>query len=114
MPFKVVPVAGYDDIVAANDLFIQGRNEIRSVVLIDCGATVDLGELLSVSSEMMIYLVDSHRPYNLCNIFGNSQLAVLDDGFIEDNYGSLEQAFDATKVYGVGFLFIMRRLVWRG
>jgi hypothetical protein len=28
LPFKVVPVAGYDDIVAANDNFLQGRNEV--------------------------------------------------------------------------------------
>lgn len=91
-------MAGYDNIVAANDLFIQGRHEIRSVVMIDCGATVDLGELLSVSPDMMVYLIDSHRPYNLGNIFGNSQLAILDDGFIEDNHADLEQAFDATKV----------------
>lgn len=28
LPFKVVPVAGYDDIVAANDNFLQGRDQV--------------------------------------------------------------------------------------
>lgn len=35
LAFKVVPVAGYDDIVAANDNFLQGRNEVDSA---RCGA----------------------------------------------------------------------------
>lgn len=29
VPFKVVPVAGYEDIVAANDTFLQGRLEVK-------------------------------------------------------------------------------------
>lgn len=70
--------------------------QIRSVVLIDCGATVDLAELLSVAPQMMIYLVDSHRPVHLNNVFGNSQLFVLDDGFIEENINDLELAYQAT------------------
>jgi len=28
VPFKVVPVAGFDDIVGANDNFVQSRNEV--------------------------------------------------------------------------------------
>lgn len=35
LAFKVVPVAGYDDIVAANDNFLQGRNEVEPA---RCGA----------------------------------------------------------------------------
>lgn len=66
--------------------------------MIDCGGTVDLAELLSISPEMMIYLLDSHRPYNLHNVFDNSQLAILDDGFIEENLADLKQAFQFTKV----------------
>jgi cell division control protein 45 len=66
--------------------------------MLDCGATVDLAELLSVSPEMTIYLLDSHRPYSLFNIFSNSQLVIFDDGFIEENLADLEQAFEATKV----------------
>lgn len=29
LAFKVVPVAGYDDIVAANDKFLQGQTQVN-------------------------------------------------------------------------------------
>lgn len=51
--------------------------QIKSVVMIDCGATVDLAELLSLSPELIVYLLDSHRPYSLFNIFGNSQVGQM-------------------------------------
>jgi len=42
--------------------------------MIGCGATVDLAEFLSLSPDVSIYLIDSHRPYSLFNIFNNSQV----------------------------------------
>ncbi len=96
-------MSGYDDVVQANDNFLQGRDEvilqlpaffmvfyssycrrqIKSVIFIDCGATVDLAELLSVSPEMLIYLLDSHRPYSLYNVFNNSQVRAALRDFCE-------------------------------
>lgn len=38
---------------------------------------VDLGEFLSLSPDMTVYLFDSHRPYSLVNIFGNAQVEPL-------------------------------------
>lgn len=35
---------------------------------------VDLAEFLSLTADMTVYLFDSHRPYSLMNIFGNSQV----------------------------------------
>jgi hypothetical protein len=35
---------------------------------------VDLGEFLSLAPHMTVYILDSHRPYSLVNIFGNSQV----------------------------------------
>lgn len=42
--------------------------------MIDCGGTTELLELVSLSPEMIIYVLDSHRPYSLRNIFDNTQV----------------------------------------
>lgn len=42
--------------------------------MLDCGGMVDLGEFLSLAPETGVYVFDSHRPYSLINIFGNSQV----------------------------------------
>jgi len=57
---------------------------------------VDLGEFLSLSSETGVYLLDSHRPYSLVNIFGNAQLTIIDDGAIEDGLQVLQDAYEGS------------------
>ena len=37
--------------------------------MIECGGTVDLTRMLTVGPNVTIYVVDSHRPYNLVNIY---------------------------------------------
>lgn len=45
-------------------------------MLIDCGGIVDLAEFLSLSVNLTVYLIDSHRPHSLMNIFNNSQVSI--------------------------------------
>ncbi|KAJ3086943.1 hypothetical protein HK102_012141, partial [Quaeritorhiza haematococci] len=90
---KVIPVAGYTDLSFANEDLIDGNEELRSIVLLNCGGLVDLGEFLSLGDEMTVFVVDSHRPINLRNFFGNDQIYVLDDGDIEE-LDEVKRAFD--------------------
>lgn len=109
MPYKIVPVSGYDDIRACNEEFLcsddsgsdstSSSNEIRSIIMLDCGGSVDLSDFFTtISPDISIYLLDSHRPYTLFNIFNNPQLHILDDGFIEDNFEHLKDAWTACKL----------------
>lgn len=91
IPFKIVPIAGFKDLAAANEELLQGHDDvislnfyenilliifmqIRTIIMLGCGGIVDLSEFISVSEEINIYVFDNHRPYNLNNIFGNSQV----------------------------------------
>lgn len=48
----------------------QGNEDIRSVVMINCGAICNVVELLShLSPEAYIYIVDSNRPVHLANVY---------------------------------------------
>jgi cell division control protein 45 len=80
LSYKVIPVTGFDDVSRANEDIISGNMEIYSIVFINCGAMIDLSEILSLEQHHTVYVIDSHRPLNLDNLFVNKQVFVLDDG----------------------------------
>ncbi|KAJ3189473.1 hypothetical protein HDU85_003104 [Gaertneriomyces sp. JEL0708] len=90
---KIVPVSGYTDLSTANSLHIEDNEELRSIILLNCGGLVDLSEMLSLNDEMTVYVCDSHRPLNLHGLFGSDQVLFMDDGDIDD-LADLQQAFE--------------------
>ena len=46
--------------------------------MINCGAILDLNEIMTLEDDQKVYIVDSHRPINLRNAFGSSQVSVAD------------------------------------
>lgn len=97
IPFKIEPVASYGEISdIAKTLFEDGTgNGISTVIFIDCGANIDLSSIFVIPASVQILIIDSHRPLALENIFSNSQVLLLDDGFIEENESDLREAFEA-------------------
>ena len=43
--------------------------------MLGCGGIVDLSEYLSLSHEVSVWVFDNNRPYNLRNIFTNTQVS---------------------------------------
>lgn len=37
--------------------------------MLNAGATIDLLDFLEIRTDINIYVMDSHRPYNLHNLF---------------------------------------------
>jgi hypothetical protein len=58
---------------------------------------------------MSIYIIDSHRPYSLQNIFGSRQITVIDNHYILENISYLKLAFEGSKVDL--FLFVFPLLI---
>ncbi|KAI8589741.1 CDC45 family [Geranomyces variabilis] len=81
---KVVPVAGYADLSTANDDHVHDNEELRSIILLNCGGNVDLHDLFSLSEKMTVYVCDSHRPLNLRSLFSHDQIVFMDDGDIDE------------------------------
>ena len=42
--------------------------QVRSIVLLNCGATVELQRFFEVPESTKIFVIDSHRPYHLANV----------------------------------------------
>lgn len=87
LSYTLLAVRGYDDILRIREARIRDDNgnvkasELRSVILINCGAIVNVMELLAPPPHMRCYIFDSHRPIHLANIYDQSQqIVVFDDG----------------------------------
>ncbi len=83
--YSVQPVGNYSRIVQLNKDVLQGSEDVKSVVMIECGATVDVNFILShLPDESKVYIADSHRPIHLTNIHAGERVVILGDGILDD------------------------------
>ncbi|TPX15025.1 uncharacterized protein E0L32_004855 [Thyridium curvatum] len=87
IPHKIQPVAGYADLERVGSELVSPMMETRGgaggvVVCLGVGGMVDLGTVLGVEPEddettfggVEVWVIDSHRPWNLGNVFGGFPL----------------------------------------
>ncbi|KAJ2627263.1 DNA replication initiation factor cdc45, partial [Coemansia sp. RSA 1694] len=77
-----------------NQKLVESNLQIRSLVFLNCGAQVDVQDLVSLRDGLCVLIIDSHRPFNLYNVYWNEQVQCLDDGDVERNMGELREAFE--------------------
>ncbi|KAJ2709715.1 DNA replication initiation factor cdc45, partial [Coemansia spiralis] len=94
---KIVPVANYAEIAEMNRTLVAGNTQIRTVVLLNCGAQVDIQDLLTLRDGLTVVVIDSHRPFNLYNVFWHEHVQCLDDGDVDQNMAALRDAFEAVE-----------------
>ncbi|DBA01874.1 TPA: hypothetical protein N0F65_006022 [Lagenidium giganteum] len=87
LSYTMLAVKGYEDLKRIRYERIRGpdgsihNDDLRSVILINCGAIVNVSELLALPPTARCYILDSHRPIHLANIYdANQQIVVFDDG----------------------------------
>ncbi|ROT38730.1 CDC45-like protein [Sodiomyces alkalinus F11] len=89
IPHKIQPISGYADLERAGRDLVQPMMESNGgsggvVVSLGVGGMVDLGSLLGLEPEggeatatfsgVEVWIFDSHRPWNLGNVFGGYRL----------------------------------------
>ncbi|KAI0132392.1 CDC45-like protein [Xylariales sp. AK1849] len=87
IPHKINPVAGYGDLERAGQELVAPMMETRGgsggvVVCLGVGGMVDMGTILGLEVEgeessfngVEVWVFDSHRPWNLGNVFGGYPL----------------------------------------
>ncbi|GLE06921.1 hypothetical protein PINS_up016663 [Pythium insidiosum] len=87
LSYTLLPVRGYEDILRIRDTRLRDADgnvkasDLRSIVMINCGAIVNITQLLMLPRDIKCYIFDSHRPIHLANIYdANQQIVVFDDG----------------------------------
>ncbi|XP_076233214.1 cell division cycle protein 45 [Calliopsis andreniformis] len=90
MIYTLIPVQGIQDMVRA---FEENCEEIKNVIFINCGGTLDLVELLQPAESVIFYVLDSHRPYDLCNIYSEDQVRILGKADEDDEIPEYNEVF---------------------
>ncbi|KAI1326290.1 CDC45-like protein [Xylariaceae sp. FL0255] len=92
IPHKIHPVAGYGDLERAGQELVAPMMETRGgsggvVICLGVGGMVDMGTILGLEVEgdestfsgVEVWVFDSHRPWNLGNVFGGFPLEPASD-----------------------------------
>lgn len=78
--YSLVPVQGYSHVASLLRGLGESNNDIRTVILVNCGAIVNLGNLLPWDRpDLACYVIDSHRPIHLANVYDKERVFVLHD-----------------------------------
>ncbi|XP_060700051.1 cell division control protein 45 homolog [Hemiscyllium ocellatum] len=72
--YTLVPVAGWQDLETA---FLEHKEQFKYLVLINCGANLDLLETLQPDEDTVFYVCDTHRPIDIVNIYNDTQVKLL-------------------------------------
>uniref|UniRef100_A0AAY4DY64 Uncharacterized protein n=1 Tax=Denticeps clupeoides TaxID=299321 RepID=A0AAY4DY64_9TELE len=72
--YTLVPVAGWQDLGTA---FLEHKGQYRYFVLINCGANVELLETLQPEEDTTFFVLDTHRPVDVVNVYNDTQVLPL-------------------------------------
>uniref|UniRef100_H3DES1 CDC45 cell division cycle 45 homolog (S. cerevisiae) n=1 Tax=Tetraodon nigroviridis TaxID=99883 RepID=H3DES1_TETNG len=72
--YTLIPVAGWQDLGTA---FLEHKEQFQYFVLINCGANVDLLEMLQPDEDTVFYICDTHRPVDVVNVYNDTQIKLL-------------------------------------
>ncbi|KAL8566410.1 hypothetical protein ACOMHN_011988 [Nucella lapillus] len=72
--YTIVPVAGKENLEKA---YVDNSEGIQHVVMINCGASIDVVELLQPEEGVCFYICDSHRPVDINNMYNVVQVKLL-------------------------------------
>ena len=72
--YSVIPISNKQ---ALEDAYTQHKQVANSIILINCGATLDLIEILQPPEETVFYLIDSLRPLEVRNVYNGVQIKII-------------------------------------
>lgn len=69
--FTFVPILGLKSLKRTFD---DNKTDCNIFLFINCGGCVDLVDFLAPEDNIVFFVCDSHRPFDLCNIYSDSQV----------------------------------------
>ncbi|XP_046954225.1 cell division control protein 45 homolog [Lynx rufus] len=74
VPYTLVPVSGWQELETA---FLEHKEQFHYFILINCGANVDLLDILQPDEDAIFFVCDTHRPVNVVNVYNDTQIKLL-------------------------------------
>lgn len=88
--YTLVPVLTVSDLVSA---FKNHKQDVKYVILINCGGTIDIIDLLEPSEDIIFFVADNHRPTDICNVYSSSQIRILTKPERDEGVPDFEEIF---------------------
>nr|CAG4643303.1 EOG090X08GG [Ilyocryptus agilis] len=88
--YSIIPVRSLEELVLA---YKENCEQADHVIFVNCGGTVDLVEALEPAAEKVFFVADSHRPYDVCNIYNDGQVCLLGKSTEKENIPSYDDIF---------------------
>ena len=87
VPFSVFPVSGSEEL-RKRGKEIPDDEQNRAIVLINCGGTEGVREMMDLKVNCRAYVLDSHRPLSLQNVSEENKdvYVIRDDSKKGDDY----------------------------
>ncbi|WVQ79395.1 hypothetical protein IAT38_001492 [Cryptococcus sp. DSM 104549] len=79
VPYRLVPIGGYKELEQKRDEALASE-ELHTIVLLSLGNLLPLADYFVLPKTVHLHILDSHRPWNLDNLFGLDIVADDDDG----------------------------------
>jgi cell division control protein 45 len=77
--YILVPVSGYEALAAKAEQMMQESPDLKSFIMVNCGAVVDVASFLQLEENQTAYVVDYHRPVHQRNIHNAKNVVVFAD-----------------------------------
>ncbi|KAI9294548.1 CDC45-like protein [Neoconidiobolus thromboides FSU 785] len=75
--YRLVPINRPDMLSKIKSDYIVGDKNLRNIILINCGGGLDIYRIFETSKDIQVYIFDSHRPYNLHNVYNYTSIKVI-------------------------------------
>lgn len=72
--YTLVPVGGISELKTAYE---ENNEEVKYVVLVNCGGTIDLVDILQPEEDVVFFVLDSHKPTDVCNVYSDGQVRLV-------------------------------------
>lgn len=117
--YTLIPVHGQTSLIEA---YAKYKSQARFVILINCGAAVDIIECLQPNENVVFFIFDSHRPVNIHNAYSESQIRLLmksddcegipayDDVFLDED--SEDEEDESGRPTEASLMARRRRRIW--
>ncbi|WRT69512.1 uncharacterized protein IL334_006498 [Kwoniella shivajii] len=69
VPYRLVPVGGYSELETRRDEALASE-ELHTLILLSLGSLLTLSSYFEIPPNCHLHIIDSHRPWNLQNLFG--------------------------------------------
>lgn len=72
--YTLIPVCTISEL---RDTYNEHIYDSKNVIMINCGGTIDIIEVLQPERDVTFFIADSHKPTDLYNIYINNQVRLL-------------------------------------